>query len=102
MKNHSKAVNSVFLSDDKKMIVSCSNDNSIIVWVLNKETKIFEILQTLNQFDNPINAVCLSKDKQTIIAGCEESTIKVWNFNKEDEEFLYSQTLRALTLPFRR
>ena len=71
---HVGQVNSICFSGDGKMLVSCSDDATIIFWDSETGEKLGEPLLMHN---SGVNCICLSPDGKYIIAGSEDQTISI-------------------------
>ncbi len=78
MIGHSRRVASVAFSKYDKYIISGSDDNSIKLWLREKEND-FVILKTLVDHCGRVASVAFSKDDENIISGSWDYSIKIWD-----------------------
>ncbi len=72
------AVYSLFVTSDKKHIVSGSVDGTIKIWDFEKGEEI----RTLKGHNNYVRSVFVTADKKHIVSGSRDGTIKIWDFEK--------------------
>lgn len=75
MQGHSESINTLALKSDERIMVSGSDDRSIIIWDLVQAIQIFKI----NGFSGPINCLSLTLDGQFIVSGSDDQTLRVWD-----------------------
>ncbi|PHS38195.1 MAG: hypothetical protein COB07_08860 [Sulfurovum sp.] len=63
------------MSEDGKIIISGSGDNTIKIWDSANGT----LLKTLKGHEDPVSSVAISEDGKTIISGSWDQTIKIWD-----------------------
>ncbi|MCC5652758.1 serine/threonine protein kinase [Nostoc sp. XA013] len=80
---HSKGVSSVAISSNEQIIVSASEDKTIIVWNLTTGEQIY----TLSGHSGAVNSVAISPDGQTVVSGSDDEKIKVWNLSNGQEVY---------------
>ncbi|OKH17730.1 hypothetical protein FACHB389_34360 [Nostoc calcicola FACHB-389] len=78
---HLKRVYSVAISSNGQILVSASEDKTIIVWNLSTGEKIY----TLSGHSNLVNCVAISPDGQTLVSGGDDEKIKVWDLSNGQE-----------------
>lgn len=71
-----EAVNFIFLTNDKKYLLSSSDDCTVKVW----DTHSWEVVRTLTGHTDYISKVCAFKSK-LIISVSKDKTVRVWDFN---------------------
>lgn len=74
---HSHIVSCLCLSNDSKILISGSRDQSIKVW--NLETN--EQIRTLKGHSEGVCAIALSPDGEIIASGSADKTIKLWHLD---------------------
>ncbi|ODS41779.1 MAG: hypothetical protein A7315_00250 [Candidatus Altiarchaeales archaeon WOR_SM1_79] len=74
-------VKSVFVTPDKKHIVSGSGDNTIKIWDFERGEEI----RTLEGHNNSVVSVFVTPDRKNIVSGSGDKTIKIWDFEKGEE-----------------
>jgi len=72
---HSSWVDSLAISQDGKILVSGSYDNTIKLWDLSTGKP----LHTLVGHGSTVFSVAISPDRQTVVSGSDDGTIKLWN-----------------------
>lgn len=72
-KAHEFRVNSLFLSQSGKYLVSSGQDNIVKLW----DTTQFSVLSKLD-LKIEISSIHLSADDKSLIIGCEDKTLKRW------------------------
>ncbi|MBD2609722.1 serine/threonine protein kinase [Nostoc punctiforme FACHB-252] len=80
---HLKRVRSVAISSNEQILVSASEDKTIIVWNLNTGEQIY----TLSGHSNPVNCLAISPDGQTVVSGSDDEKIKVWDLSNGQEVY---------------
>ncbi|MEH1860932.1 MAG: serine/threonine-protein kinase [Nostoc sp.] len=78
---HLERVSSVAISSNVQIVVSASEDKTIIVWNLNTGEQIY----TLSGHSDAVNCVAISPDSQTVVSGSDDEKIKVWNLSNGQE-----------------
>ena len=79
--DHSGAVLSTCLTNNEKIMVSGSDDNSIIVWDINKSKKT----KKLTGHTSRIYSLALTSDEKLIISGSSDKTVRVWSIETGTE-----------------
>ena len=75
------AVSSLFVTADKKHIVSGGSDDTIKIWDFEKG----ECIRTLKGHNSSVYSVFVTADKKHIVSGSSDGTIKIWDFEKGEE-----------------
>ena len=87
--NKKYIINSVCFSKDDKHFISGGLDKKIVIYDINKDNPIKEIL-----VDNEINSLDISPDNQLIVSASSEGTVKIWTAPWVlDQEILTSKKL---------
>ena len=73
---HENIVQSVCISNDSKLIISGSQDNSIKVWDIESKA----IIKSFTGHEKRVYSVCITNDTKFIVSGSEDNTINVWEF----------------------
>eukprot|EP00026_Physarum_polycephalum_P000281 Phypoly_transcript_00281.p1 GENE.Phypoly_transcript_00281~~Phypoly_transcript_00281.p1 ORF type:complete len:1777 (-),score=249.49 Phypoly_transcript_00281:112-5442(-) len=76
---HESKVNDVWISKDKKRIVSCSLDKRIIIW----DTESGNPRSILVGHTEEVNKICVNASETIIVSASSDRTLKVWNFSGE-------------------
>jgi WD40 repeat protein len=79
LRGHTSCVNSVSLSPDGQHLASASEDESLIVWSLATNKKLFE----LSDHSANVLSVSFSPDGKFLASSSEDKTIKIWDFSTE-------------------
>lgn len=78
IKNHTKEVRCICLSLDTSLVVTGSDDCSVIVWrIKTRETVTF-----YNEHSSVINCLDLRKDNKIVVSGSDDHMIIVWDVEK--------------------
>ncbi|MCF2151706.1 serine/threonine protein kinase [Desmonostoc muscorum LEGE 12446] len=80
---HLKGISSVAISSNQQILVSASEDTTIIIWNLDTGEQIY----TLSGHSNPVNCVAISPDGQTVVSGSDDEKIKVWDLSNGQEVY---------------
>lgn len=80
---HQDNINSVVISHDRQLIISCSSDKTIKIWNL----ATGKLVHTFAGHKNSINVVAISHDDRYIVSGSYEE-VKVWNL--QSQQFVYN------------
>ncbi|MBD2521195.1 serine/threonine-protein kinase [Nostoc sp. FACHB-133] len=78
---HLERVSSLAISSNDQILVSASEDKTIIVWNLNTGEQIY----TLSGHSDAVNSVAISPDSQTVVSGSDDEKIKVWDLSNGQE-----------------
>jgi WD40 repeat protein len=84
---HSRLINDACFTKDGKIIISCSNDESIIFWDSSsfKSIKSWDFQDNQRQVGMRFNrhyAICLTPDGKKLIAGGQTLGLDMWNIEK--------------------
>lgn len=79
---HNGMVNSVWISDSEKYILSGCSDRLIYKWKFYYEESQFIKEQTLQGHRDEITSLCMAQRDSKIISGSKDCTIIVWEFAK--------------------
>lgn len=72
---HTALVHGVAVLSDGDSLVSSSEDGSLLVSSLSRQTKI----RALKGHRGPVNSLCLTPDGEHLVTGSDDSTIRVWS-----------------------
>ncbi|OLN84991.1 Elongator complex protein 2 [Colletotrichum chlorophyti] len=88
LSGHTEAVKAVkFLpqvgDEDRKLLISGSDDKTLKVWSLDPKTNQGECIQTIQQHSAPVNCIAVLQPRRTpkqvlLASGAADATIKVW------------------------
>lgn len=91
LKGHTKKVEHVTMSRDKKYIFTGSHDTNVVVNKLNLEGK-YEVIQVLEEAEEPVMKLKISPDCKNLIVPSDDSEIRRYVFNEELEEYELFET----------
>ncbi|EFA79504.1 WD40 repeat-containing protein [Heterostelium album PN500] len=91
LRGHSDLVMAIDVSNDGKLLVSASRDNSIRLW--NVET--LECLSVGNGHTGVVSAIAMSKKSGYIISGSLDRTLKLWKLNGKTKQLEVQTTVIA-------
>jgi hypothetical protein len=82
-KRHDGEVNSLCISQDKKLILSGGADKTLKVWEIGKHESIRALRQgdclaTFTGHDAAVLSVCLRRDNQFALSGSADHTLRLW------------------------
>lgn len=77
MNGHTDGVLSVSFSMDSERVISCSQDSTIKIWVVDRVGPI----ATLNEHNSSVYSAVYSPDGKMIVSGSEDANIKLWDAN---------------------
>ena len=72
---HKDDINDIQFSPDGKIIVACSDNNTIWLW----DAETGKSLHTINEHTNCVNSVGFSPDGKYIVSSSKDETIRVWD-----------------------
>lgn len=78
LQNHSRWIEDLAVTPNKKLVISASADNSLIVWDIESGKK----LHTLEGHTGPVKSVKVSPDGTQAISGSADGTVKIWNLEQ--------------------
>ena len=85
---HHAPVYSASISQDSCFIVSCSRDNTLIVWVLEPKTGFFKKHQVLEGHKHAVTGAEISFDNKYIVSSSMDNLVKVWLNVKDNFELV--------------
>lgn len=72
---HKDDINDIQYSPDGKIIVACSDNNTIWLW----DAETGKSLHTINEHTNCVNSIGFSPDGKYIVSSSKDETIRVWD-----------------------
>ncbi|MBD0361216.1 MAG: WD40 repeat domain-containing protein [Coleofasciculus sp. C3-bin4] len=75
---HSESINCIAMTPNGKMLVSGSEDNTLMLWNLQKH----QYICTLEGHEAGVKSVAFSRDGKMIVSGSADNTIKLWQLPK--------------------
>lgn len=90
---HSDSINAVAITQNGRIIISGSEDNTIKLWDLNTG----ECLATLDGHEAGVRAVAISPDGQLLVSGSADNTIKLWQLPSVENEPICPDPIYTLT-----
>ena len=74
MIGHSENVNDISWSPNGKLMASASDDNKIIIWLVDSGARLL----TLEGHNDNVNQIAWSPDGKTLASGGWDGTIRFW------------------------
>lgn len=83
---HTQPIRCMLLSENGKLLISGSDDKSIIVWDLENQNS--QILGAgKDRHNNTISALALNSKQKILLSGSVDKTIKIWNLYSSYEPY---------------
>ncbi|MFN6536089.1 MAG: protein kinase domain-containing protein [Nostoc sp. EkiNYC01] len=86
LRDHSKSVNFLALSNNGQILASASNDKTIKVW----EVRTGREIRTLRGHSQSLNSLALSNDGQILASASNDKTIKLWKVTAGREIYTFT------------
>ena len=77
---HKDEVNCCVISPNEKLLVTASDDCTLIIWNFKSKRKIC----VLNSHSSAVNSCTFSPNSQTVASGSYDGEIKIWGIDKTD------------------
>ncbi len=91
---HSSTINDLKFTSHDRYLISCGNDNKVIIWDMNS----FMQMKLLIGHNAPVNAISINPKSYTFATAGDDKTIKIWNYPQGDllKEYKFTKPVKGL------
>ncbi|CAD8127265.1 unnamed protein product [Paramecium sonneborni] len=94
LEGHKAQINQLLLSQDDNVLISCSNDKTIILWRYNEVLQKWYYLNTFEKHTDSISSMILNKNETQLLTASADNSIIVWSVNLKTNQIDYQYTLQ--------
>ena len=84
IREHTQPVTAIDFSNNGQFLASASKDNTIVIYYLNHEKKLYEVYSIIKDHRDIVWSVEFANNNKYIISASEDSTIRIWDYKGKD------------------
>lgn len=93
--SHSERVNQVKWSKDGESIISCSNDGTVILWMINENKS-----RIMREHEGPVFAVAVDPNGKWIASGGIDGKVILWDYISNEIKYMKKHSSAVWSLDF--